>query len=522
MTIVTIVIMVLLASGGVLLGWLLRQKLAADKIARAEEYTRQITAEAKQEAENLKQEKVLEAREELFHKRQEFEQESKSRLQQLQKQESQLANREVNLDRKVDLLNKKKQELTQLEESLRVRDKNQQLQHQELERVLREQNERLEQISGLTNEEAKRLQFNNFLEIAKHEAAQTVKEIKDQARMVANREAKEIIVQAIQRTAIGHVVESTVSLVRLPNDDMKGRIIGREGRNIRSFEGATGIEVLIDDTPEVVMISGFDPVRREVAKLALEKLITDGRIHPGRIEEVVERTREEVEERMREAGEQALLEVGLHGLHSELVRMLGKLKYHTRLGQNLLQHSMESAILAGIIAAELGLETHLIKRAALLHEIGNAVENESESSVAELGAEFARRYGEHEIVENAILFANNLPRDGQALTAATIIVGVANQISLSRPGAQKEALANYFQRMSQLESIANAFTGVLNTYALQAGREIRVIVEHAKVDDARAEQMAVDIARKIQDNVHYPGQIRVTIVRQYRAVDFAK
>ncbi len=522
MAIVAIVLSVIFAGLGFFLGWLLRQKLATDKIARAEQYTQQIVAEAKQEAENLKQEKLLEAREELFHKRQEFEQESKNRLQQLQKNESQLTNRETNLDRKVDLLNKKKQELTQLEEGLRVRDKNLQLQHQELERLRREQNERLEQISGLTNAEAKRLQFNNFLEIAKQEAAQTVKEIKDQARMSANREAKEIIVQAIQRTAIGHVMESTVSVVRLPNDDMKGRIIGREGRNIRSFEGATGIEVLIDDTPEVVMISGFDPIRREVAKLSLERLLTDGRIHPGRIEEVVEKTRGEVEEWMREAGEQALLEVGLHGLHPELVRLLGKLKYHTRMGQNLLLHSMETAILAGIIAAELGLETHVIKRAAILHEIGNAVEKESESNIAELGAELARRYGENEIVENAILFANNLPREGQALTAATIIVGVANEISISRPGAQKEALADYFHRMSQLEGIANSFPGVLNTYALQAGREMRIIVEHAKVDDARAEQMAVDIARKIQDQVHYPGQIRVTIVRQYRAVDFAK
>ncbi len=522
MTIVTIVAGAVCAGAGFLLGWLLRQKLARDKIARAEQYIKQISAEAQQESENLKQEKLLEAREELFQKRQEFEQESKNRLQQLQKNESQLANREMNLDRKVDLLNKKKQELTQLEESLRVRDKNLQLQHQELERLMREQNARLEQISGLTNEEARRLQFNNFLEIAKQEAAQTVKEIKDQARMVANREAKEIIVQAIQRTAIGHIVESTVSLVRLPNDDMKGRIIGREGRNIRAFEGATGIEVLIDDTPDVVMISGFDPIRREVAKLSLERLITDGRIHPGRIEEVIQKTRGEVEEWMREAGEQALLETGLHGLHLELVRLLGKLKYHTRMGQNLLQHSTETAILAGIIAAELGLETHLVKRAALLHEIGNAVEKESESSAAELGAELARRYGENETVENAILFANKLPHEGQALTAATIIVGVANEISISRPGAQKDALASYFQRMSQLEGIANSFPGVLNTYALQAGREMRIIVEHAKVDDARAEQMAVDIARKIQDSVHYPGQIRVTIVRQYRAVDFAK
>lgn len=522
MTIIAIVLGIACLGVGFGLGWMLRQKLGRDKIARADEHVRQIVTEAKQEAESLKQSRQLEIREELFQKRQELEAELNQRFQQAQKQESQLANREMNLDRKVDLLNKKKQELSQFEESLRTRDKTLQLQQQEAERALREQNARLEQISGLTTEEARRLQLNNVFEQAKQEAAQTVKEIKDRARMEANREAKEIIVQAIQRTAISHVVESTVSIVRLPNDDMKGRIIGREGRNIRSFEGTTGIEVLIDDTPEMVMLSGFDPVRREVAKLALEKLITDGRIHPGRIEEVIEKTREEVEELMREAGEQAMLEVGVHGFHSELIRHLGRLKYHTNMGQNLLQHSIETAILAGIISAELGLETHWIKRAALLHEIGNAVEKESESSTAELGAELARRYGENEIVENAILFANNLHREGQALTAATIIVGVANEISISRPGAQKEMLANYFQRMSQLESIANSFPGVINTYALQAGREIRVAVEHTKVDDARAEQMAVDIARKIQDSIHYPGQIRVSIVRQYRAVDFAK
>lgn len=522
MTIIAIVLAIAGLGAGFGLGWMLRQRLGRDKIARADEHVRQIVAEAKQEAESLKQSRQLEIREELLQKRQELEQEANHRVQQLQKQESQLSNREMSLDRKVDLLNKKKQELSQFEESLRTRDKTLQLQQQELERLTREQNVRLEQISGLSTEDARRLQLNNVYDQAKQEAAQTVKEIKDRARMEANREAKEIIVQAIQRTAISHVVESTVSIVRLPNDDMKGRIIGREGRNIRSFEGTTGIEVLIDDTPEMVMLSGFDPVRREVAKLSLEKLITDGRIHPGRIEEVIEKTREEVEELMREAGEQAMLEVGVHGLHSELIRHLGRLKYHTRMGQNLLQHSIETAILAGIISAELGLETHWIKRAALLHEIGNAVEIESESSTAELGAELARRYGENEIVENAILFANNLHREGQALTAATIIVGVANEISIARPGAQKEMLATYFQRMSQLESIANSFPGVINTYALQAGREIRVAVEHTKVDDARAEQMAVDIARKIQDSVHYPGQIRVSIVRQYRAVDFAK
>ncbi|MDZ7268829.1 MAG: ribonuclease Y [candidate division KSB1 bacterium] len=522
MTISEIGLIVAAFSAGMLTGWLLRQKIGRARRAHAEATARQIIAEATQEAENLKQAKLLEVRDELFQKRQELEQEIKNRRHQLQKQESQLAARETSLDRKVDLLNQKKQELAKLEENLLSREASLKLQAQELDRLLAEENKKLEQISGLTNEEAKRIQLNNFLELAKQEAAQTVKEIKDHARMVASREARDILVQAIQRTNISHVVESTVSVVRLPNDDMKGRIIGREGRNIRSFEAATGIEVLIDDTPNVVMLSGFDPVRREIAKLSLEKLITDGRIHPGRIEEVVEKTRSEVEELIREAGEQAMLEVGLHGLHVELIRLLGKLKYRSSEGQNLLQHSIETALIAGVIAAEVGLESQVVKRGALLHEIGAAVERETDTSAAEMGAALARRYGENEAVENAILFANNPNRNGQMLTAASLIVATANEISLSRPGAQKETLAQYFQRMSALENIANSFPGVLRTYALQAGREIRVIVEHTKVDDARAEQMAVDIARKIQQNVHYPGQIRVTIVREYRAVDYAK
>ncbi|MCG3156066.1 MAG: Ribonuclease Y [bacterium] len=522
MTITAIVLIVAALGAGILTGWLLRQKIGRERSAHAEATARHLVAEATQEAENLKQAKLLEVRDELFQKRQDLEQEIKSRRQQIQKQESQLAARETSLDRKVDLLNQKKQELAKLEENLRSREASFKLQAQELDRLIAEENKKLEQISGLTNEEAKRIQLNNFLELAKQEAAQTVKEIKDHARMVASREAKDILVQAIQRTNISHVVESTVSVVRLPNDDMKGRIIGREGRNIRSFEAVTGIEVLIDDTPDVVMLSGFDPVRREVAKLSLEKLITDGRIHPGRIEEVVEKTRSEVEELIREAGEQAMLEVGLHGLHVELIRLLGKLKYRSSEGQNLLQHSIETALIAGVISAEVGLETQVVKRGALLHEIGAAVERETDTSAAEMGAALARRYGENEAVENAILFANNPNRNGQMLTVASILVATANEISLSRPGAQKETLANYFQRMSALETISNSFPGVIRTYALQAGREIRVIVEHTKVDDARAEQMAVDIARKIQQNVHYPGQIRVTIVREYRAVDFAK
>jgi ribonucrease Y len=509
---------------GFFIGWLFRQKLARDKIARAESFVEQLVADARQEAENLKKARQLEVQEEVFQKRQALEEEVKSRRSEIQKAESQLTNREVNLDRKVDLFNRKERELKQLDHTVHARDQALKIREEELARLFTEENRRLEQISGLTNEEAKRLQLNNYLEIARQEGAQTAKEILDKARAQAHQTAKNIVLEAIQRTSVNHVAESTVSVVTLPSDDIKGRIIGREGRNIRMFEAATGIEVLIDDTPDMVMLSGFDPIRREVAKLALEKLIADGRIHPGRIEEVVEKTRQEISERFVEYGEQAAIEAGVHGLHNELIRLLGKLRYRTSHGQNLLQHSIEVALLAGLMAAELELDVPSAKRAGLLHEIGLAVDNESESgSPGELGAELAKKFGEDELVQNAILWAhhsdnNSLP----AVAPESVIVAAANEVSISRPGARKEMLDGYFQRMCQLEEICRSFYGVIKTYALQAGRELRVIVEYSQVDDAKAEQIALSIAQKIHETVHYPGQIKVTVVREYRSVSFAK
>lgn len=509
---------------GFFIGWLLRQKLARDKIARAESFVEQLVADARQEAENLKKAKQLEVQEEVFQKRQALEEQVKSRRSEIQKAESQLTNREVNLDRKVDLFNRKERELKQLDQSVHARDQALKIREEELARLITEENRRLEQISGLTNEEAKRLQLNNYLEIARQEGAQTAKEILDKARAQAHQTAKNIVLEAIQRTSINHIAESTVSVVTLPSDDIKGRIIGREGRNIRMFEAATGIEVLIDDTPDMVMLSGFDPIRREIAKLALEKLIADGRIHPGRIEEVVEKTRQEISERFVEYGEQAAIEAGVHGLHNELIRLLGKLKYRTSHGQNLLQHSVEVALLAGLMAAELELDAPSAKRAGLLHEIGLAVDNESESgSPGEVGAELAKKLGENELVQNAMLWAqhsdnNSLP----AVAPESVIVAAANEVSISRPGARKEMLDGYFQRMRQLEEICRSFYGVIKTYALQAGRELRVIVEYSQVDDAKAEQIALSIAQKIHETVHYPGQIKVTVVREYRSVSFAK
>jgi ribonuclease Y len=508
---------------GFFIGWLLRQKLARDKIARAESVVEQLVSDARQEAENLKKAKQLEVQDEIFQKRQALEEEVKSRRSEIQKSESQLTNREVNLDRKVDLFNRKERELKQLDHNVHARDQALKIREEELARLIAEENRRLEQISGLTNEEAKRLQLNNYLEIARQEGAQTAKEILDKARAQAHQTAKNIVLEAIQRTSINHVAESTVSVVTLPSDDIKGRIIGREGRNIRMFEAATGIEVLIDDTPDMVMLSGFDPIRREIAKISLEKLIMDGRIHPGRIEEVVEKTRQEITERFVETGDHAAIEVGVPGLHNELIRLLGKLKYRWSHGQNLLQHSIEVAMLAGLMASELELDAQSAKRAGLLHEIGSALDNESEGGkLSDLGAEVAKKFGENELVQNAISRAHHIDNNFQALSPISVIVAAANEISISRPGARKEMLESYFQRMRQLEEICRSFAGVIQTYALQAGREIRVIVEHNLADDAKAEQIALSIAQKIHDSVHYPGQIKVTVVREYRSISFAK
>jgi ribonuclease Y len=374
----------------------------------------------------------------------------------------------------------------------------------------------------LTNDEAKRLQMENLLDAAKQEAAQAIKEIKDAARLTANREAREIVLEAIQRTAINHVAESTVSIVKLPNDDMKGRIIGREGRNIRTFEAATGIEVLIDDTPETVMLSGFNPIRRDVAKISLEKLLVDGRIHPGRIEEVVEKTRAEIEEKILEAGEQAMLEAGLHGIHPELLRLLGKLKYRTAHGQNLLQHSVEVGILSGLIGSQLDLDANIARRAGLLHEIGKAIDNDSDSKPGEAAKGIVSKYGENEIVQNAILASSGLEESSSIISPVCIVVAAANDISESRPGAHKEMLENYFQRLHQLEELSGSFLGVIRAYAIQAGREIRVMVEHRDIDDARAQQLAVDISKQIQEKVQYPGQIKVTVIREHRSIAYAK
>ena len=505
-----------------LLGWLLRQRLGQKKLSQASLLAEKYLEDAKVEGESLKREKLLEAKEERFQLKQQIEKENKSRQVELQRLEKQLSNREMNLDRKVDILNKKESELSQKLEGLSIRETQLGKQEAELERLLQEENSRLERLSGLTTEEAMRIQMQNMLDKARDETALEIREIREAAKRTARNDSREIMIQAIQRCSIGHVVDTTVSPVELPDDEMKGRIIGREGRNIRAFESATGIEVLIDDTPRTVVLSCFDPVRREVAKQALEKLIYDGRIHPGRIEEVVEKSKEEVAEKMLEIGEQTMQDIGLPALHHELIRLLGKQHFRTTYGQNLLQHSREVAMLAGEMASQLGLDVTLAKRAGLLHDIGKVAEDYSDAPFYEIGPELAKKYGENEKVQNAIAHQAPFDRDLEVISPITVLTKLADSISVSRRGAQKEMLADYLKRMDRLEEIAMEFPGVVKSFAIQAGRELRVIAEHAMVDDERAQILADDIVRKLRAELQFPGQIKVTVIREFRSFDYAK
>ena len=501
------------------LGWVVSTKIGQGKVANAEKLAEKIVSEAEKEAAALKNQKILEAKDEWYKQKQIFEKDTYHQRQDIERQKRKLEKRSLELDRRLEHLNKRETELKSVEQSIKDRSVNLARRQEELDKIIEKQNMRLEKISGMSNEEALKELKENLLSKAKQEVAQQVKEIKDQARLTANKEAKEVIISAIQRTAADHSVETTVSVVHLPNDEMKGRIIGREGRNIRSFETATGIDVIVDDTPEAVILSGFDPYRREIAKRALEKLIADGRIHPGRIEEVVEKAKSELEEHLVELGEQAMLQTGVHGLHPELVRLLGKLNYRTSYGQNVLQHNIEVAHLAGLMAVELGLDAVVAKRAGLLHDIGKAIDLDVEGTHFDLGAELAKKYGEGLIVQNAIASHHG---EVDMISPISALVQAADAISGSRPGARRETLEGYIKRLEKLEGIAESFQGVQKTYAIQAGREIRVLVQPDKMTDALADQLASDIAEKIQSEMEYPGQIKVTVIREYRAVDYAK
>ncbi|HIE03505.1 MAG TPA: ribonuclease Y [Candidatus Latescibacteria bacterium] len=504
---------------GFIVGWILNERIQKSRVTGARALAEQIVGDARKEAETIREKAKLEAENELHKARERFERESAQRRAELQQLEAKLLDQERKLDRKVDLLSRKEGELRQLERELKERERAVQAKDAQLSELLEEQISQLERISGMTAEEAKTLLIAKLEQKAKQEAAYRAKEIKDRAIAEAEKEAREIVGMAIQRYAAEQAVESTVSVVSLPSDEMKGRIIGREGRNIRTFETLTGVDVIVDDTPEAVILSGFDSLRREIARIALERLIADGRIHPARIEEVVEKTKQDIDNIIQEAGEQAAYEVGVHGLHPRLLYHLGRLKFRTSFGQNVLQHSKEVAWLAGMMAGELGLDEVLARRAGLLHDIGKAADHEMMGSHTEIGMELARRYGEGPVVQNAIAgHHEGVP----PISVITSLVAAADAISSARPGARRETLESYIRRLERLEELADSFPGVEKAYAIQAGREIRVMVRCEQVDDALAEQLASDIAERVEREVEYPGQIKVTVIREKRAIAYAK
>ncbi|MGA2623646.1 MAG: ribonuclease Y [Bacteroidota bacterium] len=516
---VIVPIVIVLVGVSFALGWYFERRSGQNKVASAEERAKKVLADAERDANNLKKEKLLEVKDEWYKKKQEHDHEINSKRSKLQAFEKQLGLREENLERRVELINKKEKELTHAKRESDERFKQVEEKQSLLQRLIQDENQRLERVSGLTREEARKTLMANLVAEAKAEAAQTIKEVRDGAKLEAKKEAQKLVVQAIQRSASDHSVEASVSVLHLANDEMKGRIIGKEGRNIRSFEASTGVDVIVDDTPEAVILSAFDPLRREVARISLERLIADGRIHPSRIEEVVEKVRKELDEEILRTGEGALLECGLHGAHQEILKHVGLMKYRSSYGQNLLAHSIEVAQLTGLMAVELGLDATLAKRGGLLHDIGKTLDRSVEGPHALLGYDLVKKYGEHPTVVNAVgAHHEDIPME----TPITALVQAADAISGARPGARRESVEIYAKRLERLEKIAKTFDGVANTYAIQAGREIRVIVEHDKIDDAMADMLAHDIAEKIQSELEYPGQIKVTVIREKRSIAYAK
>ena len=483
-----------------------------EKIGNANERAREIIDEALKAAETKKKEALLEVKEESLKTKNELEKETKERRAEIQKYEKRVLSKEETLDRKIEAVEKRDLGITRKEEELGK-------QRQKVDELEKKRQQELERISGLTSEQAKEYLLKTVEDEVKHDTAVMIKTLESRAKEEADKKAKELVVNAIQRCAADHVAETTISVVQLPNDEMKGRIIGREGRNIRTLETLTGVELIIDDTPEAVVLSGFDPIRREIARIALEKLIIDGRIHPARIEEMVEKAQKEVETLIKEEGEAATLEVGVHGIHPELVRLLGKLRYRTSYGQNVLKHSIEVAQITGLLASELGLDVKMAKRAGLLHDIGKAVDHEMEGSHIQLGVDLCRRYKESALVINAVE-AHHGDVEPESLIAC--LVQAADTISAARPGARRETLETYTNRLKQLEDITNSYKGVEKSFAIQAGREVRVMVVPEVISDSDMVLLARDISKQIEDQMEYPGQIKVSIVRESRAVDYAK
>ncbi len=504
---------------GLAVGYLLQKKMTAARFRLAEQKARDAIEEAQREAEAVRKEAEIQAKDHFFQVKAEFEAEAKDRRQELLNMEKRLLQKEENLEKRVDLLDQKESSLSKREKTFLQQERIIAEKEKRYTVMIEEQRQMLERIAGISAEEARERLMELLESEMRHESAKLIKKIEEETKDQADKRAKEIIVAAIQRYAADYVAEESVSVVNLPNEEMKGRIIGREGRNIRALEAATGVDLIIDDTPEAVIISGFNPIRREIARITLERLISDGRIHPGRIEEIVAKAEQEMEQTIRESGERATFDVGVHGIHPELIKMIGKLKFRTSFAQNVFQHSLEVAFIAGAMAAELNVNIKQAKRAGLLHDIGKAVDHEVEGSHALIGSDLARKYGENNKVIHAIAAHHD---DEKPQTVLDILIQAADALSAARPGARREMLETYVKRLEELEKISYSFPGVNKAYAIQAGREIRVMVENEEITDADAVMLSRDIARKIESELSYPGQIKVTVIREMRAVEYAK
>lgn len=512
-------IVLLSAIIGILVGFFVRKKIVESRVDSIEKYSKKILAEAQKEARTTIKEAALQAKDTLYQMKVEFEKETKEKKEQLLIQERRLIHKEENLDRKIEQLEKRESRTAERERNVDQIEKESMKKEREWERLITDQRKQLERLAGISSDEAKQLLINSMELEAKHDAAKMIRKIENEAKGIADRKSQEILALAVKRYAGDYVAEKTVSVVNLPNEEMKGRIIGREGRNIRAIEAATGIDLIIDDTPEAVILSGFNPVRREVAKISLERLIDDGRIHPARIEEIVAKVNKEIEASIKEAGEQATFDVGVHGISQELVKLIGRLKYRSSYAQNVLQHSREVSFICGVMAAELGLNVKQAKRAGLLHDIGKAVDHEVEGPHAIIGADLAKKYGESNQVIHAIAAHHE---EMQPESVLAVLVQAADTLSGARPGARQEMLESYVKRLEELENIAQSFHGVNKSYAIQAGREIRIMVEGKIINDDQAFVLCKDIVQKIEKELSYPGQIKVMVIRETRAVEYAK